>query len=157
VKKFMITIPPNLTAKGAPGGKKVPSKLKKAVKAPKTVGPTKKSTSVAPTKTATRRKAATPENEDTHCLPNPRRKLNRIERRARQKVSICILLENGTILNSTPFAVTLTAYILVEKNQPSQHPGRKNAKIAENDRFVQREPFQFKDTDGYASFLVKIS
>ena len=169
----MITVPPNLAAKEAPSGKKAPSKPKKAVKAPKTVGPTKKSTSVAPTKTATKRKAATPENEDTPLSAEskeetqPDRKKSKTEGKymhpSRER-------HCSNVLNSTAFdlsdiedveptvnTVTLTAYILVEKNQPSQHPGRKNAKVAENDRFVQRGPFQFKDTDSYASFLVKIS
>lgn len=56
-----------------------------------------------------------------------------------------------------PEVYTLTAYILVEKNIPQPQRGSRPQKIPEAEKYMQRGPIDFKSTDRYSSFLVKIS
>jgi hypothetical protein len=56
-----------------------------------------------------------------------------------------------------PEVYTLTAYILVERNIPQPQRGSRPPKIPEAEKYMQRGPIDFKSTDRYASFLVKIS
>ena len=74
-----------------------------------------------------------------------------------EQLSLVLDISDDDSQAEDPEVYTLTAYILVERNIPQPQRGSRAQKIPEAEKYMQRGPIDFKSTDRYASFLVKIS